>query len=127
MNTTRRAFFSVALAAAAVLASAATGSHALAAAPTGIVVTFTSGTGDASGRITITNASNGSTASVGLIPKLTAAECAAMLSATAPKVGFKAEVNGATVTITGKGAVVKVEGASITKSDLASAPPSRGT
>ena len=118
MITTRRAFFSAALAATAILASTATGSRAVAATPAGIVVTFTSGTGDASGRITVTNASNGSTASVGLIPKLTAAECAAMLSSTAPKVGFKADVNGPTVTLTGKGAVVKVEGATITKSDL---------
>ena len=118
MITSRRAFFSAALSAAVVLAGASTAYRAVAATPAGIVVTFTSGTGDASGRISITNASNGSTASVGLIPKLTAAECAAMLSSTAPKVGFKAEVSGATVTITGKGAVVKVEGASITKSDL---------
>ena len=118
MITTRRTFFSAALAAAVVLAGSATAYRAVAATPAGIVVTFTSGTGDASGRISITNATNGSTASVGLIPKLTAAECAAMLSSTAPKVGFKAEVSGATVTITGKGAVVKVEGASITKSDM---------
>jgi hypothetical protein len=118
MITTRRALFSAALAVAAVLATTAIGSDAVAATPAGVVVTFTSGTGDTSGKISITNASNGSTASVGLIPKLSAAECAVMLSSTAPKVGFKAEVSGATVTITGKGAVVKVEGASITKSDL---------
>jgi hypothetical protein len=118
MITTRRALFSAALAVAAVLASTTIGSDAVAATPAGVVVTFTSGTGDTSGKISITNASNGSTASVGLIPKLSAAECAAMLSSTAPKVGFKAEVSGATVTITGKGAVVRVEGASITKSDL---------
>jgi hypothetical protein len=118
MITTRRASLSAALGALAIVASTLAGSRAVAATPAGIVVTFTSGTGDASGRISITNASNGSTASVGLIPKLTAAECAAMLSSTAPKVGFKADVSGATVTITGKGAVVKVEGATITKTDL---------
>ncbi len=118
MIITRRALSSVLLALTVVVAGFTIAASAIAATPTGIVVTFTSGTGDASGRISITNASTGSTASVGLIPKLTAGECAAMLSSAAPKVGFKAEVNGATVTITGKGAVVKVEGATITKSDL---------
>lgn len=80
-----------------------------------VIVTFTSGTGDASGKITVTNASNGSTVSVGLIPKLSAEACASMLSASAPKVGFKTELAGASVTIVGRGAVVKVEGPSITK------------
>jgi hypothetical protein len=84
----------------------------------GVAYTFTSGTGDASGKITITNASNGSTASVGLIPKLSAAACASMLYAAAPKVGFKADLHGATVTITGRGVVVKVEGVTVEKSEI---------
>jgi hypothetical protein len=40
-----------------------------------------------------------------------------MLGDAAPKVGFKTEVSGASVTVRGHGIVVKVEGASITRSD----------
>ena len=89
----------------------------VARAADGVVVTFTSGTGETAGKITVTNASNGSTATVGLIPKLSAEACASMLSAAAPKVGFKTELAGASVTIVGHGAVVRVEGATITKTD----------
>jgi hypothetical protein len=112
MRTTRRAFSIAALACVSVLAT-----PFVARAGDGVVVTFTTGTGDAPGKITVTNASNGSTATVGLIPKLSAEACAAMLSTAAPKVGFKAELTGASVTVLGRGVVVKVDGASITKTD----------
>jgi len=82
-----------------------------------VVFTFTSGTGDAPGKITVTNAGTGSTASVGLVPKMSAAACASILADAAPKVGFKTEVSGAIVTVLGHGVVVKVEGVSVTRSD----------
>ncbi len=82
-----------------------------------MVFTFTSGTGDAPGKITVTNASTGSTTSVGLVPKMSAAACASMLADAAPKVGLKTELGGASVTVLGHGVVVKVEGATVTRSE----------
>ncbi len=84
----------------------------------GVLITFTSGTGDAPGKITVTNAGNGSTTTVGLTPRLPASACAEMLSTAAPKVGLKTELAGNAVKIFSRSAVVKVEGASVTKSDL---------
>jgi hypothetical protein len=112
MQTTRRA---LALAALAVLVVLVTGSFARAS--DAVIITFTSGTGDAPGKITVTNASTGSTNSVGLIPKMSAAACAAILADAAPKVGLKTELTGTSVTLYGHGAIVRVDGASITKSD----------
>ncbi|HTB72971.1 MAG TPA: hypothetical protein VK762_06995 [Polyangiaceae bacterium] len=112
MQTTRRA-----LAVAVLACVAAVATSSVVRAGDGVVFTFTSGTGDAPGKITVTNASSGSTTSVGLVPKMSAAACAAILSDAAPKVGLKTELAGASVTIFGHGAVVKVEGASVTKSD----------
>jgi hypothetical protein len=112
MQTTRRA-----IAAAVLVWVAAVATGSLARAGDAVVFTFTSGTGDAPGKISVTNASSGSTTSVGLLPKMSAAACASMLSDAAPKVGFKTELGGASVTIFGHGVVVKIEGASVTKSD----------
>jgi hypothetical protein len=114
MQTTRRAAF-VVIAALPCVVVLATSSYA--GAGDSVVFTFTSGTGDGPGKITVTNASNGSTASVGLLPKLSAAACAALLSDVAPKVGFKTELGGSSVTIFGHGVVVKIEGATFTKTD----------
>jgi hypothetical protein len=83
-----------------------------------VLVTFTSGTGDAPGKITVTNAGNGSTTTVGLAPKLPAATCAEMLASAAPKVGLRSELAGSAVKIYSRSAIVKVDGATITKSDL---------
>ncbi len=88
------------------------------AADAGVLITFTSGTGDAPGKITVTNAGNGSTTTVGLAPKLPASACAEILATAAPKVGLKTELAGGAVKIFSRSAVVKVEGAAITKSDL---------
>jgi len=112
MQTTRRAVAAALLACFAVLATSS-----FARAGDAVVFTFTSGTGDVPGKITVTNANNGSTTSVGLLPKMSAAACATMLSDAAPKVGFKTELGGASVTVLGHGVVVKVEGATVTKSD----------
>jgi hypothetical protein len=112
MQTTRRAIAAAVLAYLAVLATSS-----LVRAGDDVVFTFTTGTADVPGKITVTNANTGSTTSVGLLPKISAAACASMLSDAAPKVGFKAELDGASVTIRGHGVVVKVEGASITRSD----------
>jgi hypothetical protein len=112
MHTMRRSFVAALLVCIAVLAA-----RSFALAGDSMVFTFTSGTGDVPGRITVTNASTGSTTSVGLMPKMSAAACASMLSDAAPKVGLKTELSGASVTILGHGAVVKVEGATVTKSD----------
>src|SRR5579862_7273427 len=106
-----------ALAAAVLACVAGLAMSSIVRAGDGVVCSFTSGTGDAPGKITVTNASSGSTTSVGLVPKMSAAACAAILSDAAPKVGLKTELAGASVTIFGHGAVVKVEGASVTKSD----------
>jgi hypothetical protein len=112
MPTTRRAF------AAAVLAcSAALATSSFARAGDAVVFTFTSGTASAPGRVTVTNAASGSTISVGLLPNMSGPSCASMLAEAAPKVGFKTEVSGASVTVLGHGIVVKVEGASLTRSD----------
>jgi hypothetical protein len=111
MQTTRRAVAAV-LACFVVLATSS-----FARASDAVVFTFTSGTGDAPGKITVTNAGSGSTVSVGLVPKMSGGACASMLADAAPKVGFKTEVSGASVTILGHGVVVKVEGASVTRSD----------
>jgi hypothetical protein len=116
MQTTRRELFITALAALSGLAVLGTGGVALAA--DGAVVTFTAGTGDGPGRISVTNASNGSTTSVGLLPRTSAEACASMLADAASKVGFKTQLAGVKVTLQGRGAVVKVEGATITKSDI---------
>jgi hypothetical protein len=112
MQTTRRTFFALTLACVAVL-----GAPSMARSDDGVVFTFTSGTGDGPGKISVTNASNGSTTSVGLLPKTSAEACAAMLADAASKVGFKTQLGGVRVTILGRGAVVKVDGASMTKSD----------
>jgi hypothetical protein len=48
---------------------------------------------------------------------MSAAACASVLSDLAPKVGFKTELGGASVTIFGHGVVVKIEGVTFTKSD----------
>lgn len=112
MQTTRRAIAAAALAFVAVLAASS-----FVRAGDGVVFTFTSGTGDVPGKITVTNASSGSTTSVGLLPKMSAVACASMLSDAAPKVGFKTELGGASVTVFGHGVIVKVEGASFTRSD----------
>jgi len=84
----------------------------------GVLVTFTAGTGEGPGKITVTNASTGSTATVGLVPRLSASACAEILSTAAPKVGLKAELSGNGVRIFSRSAVIKVEGTTITKSDL---------
>jgi hypothetical protein len=112
MKTTRRAVAAAVLACFAVLATSS-----LARAGDAVVFTFTSGTGDAPGKLTVTNASSGSTVSVGLVPKMSGAACASMLADAAPKVGFKTEISGASVTILGHGVVVKAEGVTVTKSD----------
>ncbi len=112
MQTMRHALVAAALACAAAVATSP-----LARAGDAVVFTFTSGTGDGPGKITVTNASTGSTNSVGLVPKTSAAACASILSDAAPKVGLKADLAGTSVTIYGHSAVVRVEGASFTKSD----------
>ncbi len=84
----------------------------------GVLVTFTSGTGDGPGKITVTNAGTGSTTTVGLVPRLSASACAEILSTAAPKVGLKTELSGTGVKVLSRSAVIKVEGATITKSDL---------
>lgn len=113
-KTTRREVFAAALACGLAIVSSAT----IARAGDGVLITFTSGTGDAPGKITVTNAGNGSTTTVGLAPKLPASACAEILSTAAPKVGLKTELAGNAVKIFSRSAVIKVEGASITKSDL---------
>jgi hypothetical protein len=110
--TTRRKLLIAALACLPLL-----GSGGAARAADGVVVTFTAGTGDTPGKITVTNANNGSTTTIGLLPKTTAEACASMLADAAPKVGFKTQLGGTRVTLLGRGVVVKVEGATITKSD----------
>ncbi len=114
MHTTRRAvslaFFAGILATLMLSAPARAGD--------GVLIIFTSGTGDAPGRVTVTNAGTGSTTSVGLAPKLPATACAEILSTAAPKVGLKAELAGSSVKIFSRSAVIKVEGAAVTKSDL---------
>jgi hypothetical protein len=52
-----------------------------------------------------------------------AAACANVLSALAPKIGLKAELEGTTVRILARGAIVKVVGATTTKTDLADPKP----
>ena len=112
MQPTRRAVASAILAFFVVLATSSP-----ARAGDAVVFTFTSGTGDGPGTISVTNASTGSTTSVGLVPKMSAASCATMLSDAAPKVGLKAELSGASVTIFARGVVVKVNGASVTRTE----------
>ena len=112
MKTTRRAVAAAVLACFAVVATSS-----FARAGDAVVFLFTAGTGEAPGKLTVTNAANGSTVSIGLMPRMSPASCASMLADAAPKVGFKTQLDGASVTILGHGAVVKVEGASITKSD----------
>jgi hypothetical protein len=90
-----------------------------ASAEEGVLVTFTSGTGDSGGSLTVTNAQSGSTTTSGLGPQLSATVCANVLTLAAPKVGFRTEQSGSGVRIFGRGAIVKVVGASVTKSDLA--------
>jgi hypothetical protein len=114
MHPTRRTFGLVLILA----LGAALASVREARAADGVLVTFTSGTGDAPGKITVTNAGNGSTTTVGLAPKLPAGTCAEMLAAAAPKVGLRSELSGSAVKIYSRSAIVKVEGATITKSDL---------
>lgn len=115
MQMTRRA---VAIAALACLAIFAVSSFARAGdAGDAVVFTFTAGTGEAPGKVTVTNAGTGSTVSVGLLPRMSASACASMMADAAPKVGLKTEVSGASVTVLGHGVVVKVEGVSVTRSD----------
>jgi hypothetical protein len=82
-----------------------------------VTITFTSGTGETPGSVTVTNASTGSTTTSGLVAHLPAAACADTLALAAPKVGFRAEATGSTVRIFGRGAIVKVSGASVVRSD----------
>ena len=112
MRPMRHAVTAAVLACAAVLATSP-----FALAGDSVVFTFTSGTGDTPGRISVTNASTGSTTSVALMPKMSPAACATMLADAAPKVGLKTELAGPSVTIVGHGAVVKVDGATVTKAD----------
>jgi len=90
-----------------------------AVAADGVVITFVSGTGSAGGSITVTNAATGSTTSSSLAQDLPAATCANILSVLAPKIGLKAELDGASVRIFARGAIVKVVGATTTKTDFA--------
>jgi hypothetical protein len=99
-----------------------------------VLVTFTSGTGDSSGSLTVTNATTGSTTTSGLAPHSPPAACANALSLAAPKVGFRAELSGISVRIIGRGVLVKVVGATIIKNDAAaggsrspSTPPDGGS
>jgi hypothetical protein len=112
MQPMRRAVAAAILACVAILATSP-----FARASDAVVITFTSGTGDTPGKITVTNASTGSTTSVSLLPKMSAAACATILSDAAPKVGLKTEITGTSVTVFGHGALVKVEGVSVTKTD----------
>jgi hypothetical protein len=114
MRTPRRTFL---LASFAVLAAAVT-LAAPARAFDGVLITFTSGTSDGPGKITVTNAGTGSTTTVGLVPRLSASACAEILSTAAPKVGLKTELSGTAVKVLSRSAVIRVEGAAITKSDL---------
>jgi hypothetical protein len=82
-----------------------------------ITITFTSAAGDSGGSVTVTNASTGSTTTSGLVAHLPAAACADALALAAPKVGFRAEVSGATVRIFGRGALVKATGVAFVKGD----------
>jgi hypothetical protein len=84
----------------------------------GVVITFVSGTGATGGSITVTNAATGSTTSSSLGENLPATVCANILSGLAPKIGLKAELDGASVRIFARGAIVKVVGATTTKADL---------
>jgi hypothetical protein len=113
--TGRRAMFVAVLV--GILASLETALPALGA--DAVLVTFTSGTGDSSGSLTVTNASTGSTTTSGLAPHSPPAACANALSLAAPKVGFRTELSGSSVRIFGRGALVKVVGATINKSDAA--------
>jgi hypothetical protein len=112
-QTARRATFLVVLV--GILGSLATVLPALGADV--VIITFTSGTGESPGSLTVTNATTGSTTTSGLAPRSPPAACANALSLAAPKVGFRTELSGASVRIVGRGAIVKVVGASITKSD----------
>jgi hypothetical protein len=100
-----------------ILAPLATASPALGA--DAVLVTFTSGTGDSSGSLTVTNATTGSTTTSGLAPHSPPAACANALLLAAPKVGFRAELSGTSVRIIGRGVLVKVVGATIIKNDAA--------
>jgi hypothetical protein len=113
MHTTRRTIILTVVGLLAVLTTATP-----VRAADGVLVTFTSGTGEAPGKITVTNASTGSTATVGLLPKLPATACAEILSTTGQKLGLKTELSGSTVKVFSRNAVIKVEGAAITKGDL---------
>ncbi len=112
-QTARRATLLVVLV--GILASLATGLPALGADT--VLIAFTSGTGESSGSLTVTNATTGSTTTSGLAPHSPPAACANALSIAAPKVGFRTELSGTSVRIFGRGALVKVVGATITKSD----------
>jgi hypothetical protein len=112
-----RRSFSLALLAGVLAAAAVSAVSASAGAADGVLVTFTAGTGDAPGKITVTNAGNGSTTSVGLAPRLPASACAEILATAAPKVGLKVELSGSAVKFFSRSAIVKVEGATMTKSE----------
>src|SRR5271166_4002709 len=107
--TPRRAFSFVLLA--GMLACLATTLPA--SAQDSILYTFVSGTGDAAGSITVTNASTGSTTTSGVVPHWSPEACAELLSIIAPKVGLRAELSGRTVRIFSRGAIVKAVGATV--------------
>jgi hypothetical protein len=88
----------------------------------GVIVTFTSGTGDTGGNLTVTSASTGSTSTSSIPPHWSPSACANTLGLAAPKIGFRVEVSGNSVRIFGRGAIVRVAGATITKTDLAGGP-----
>jgi hypothetical protein len=114
MRTPRRTFFFAWIAALLAAITMAAPARAF----DGVLVTFTSGTGDGPGKIIVTNAGTGSTTTVGLVPRLSASACAEILSTAAPKVGLKTELAGTGVKVLSRSAVIRVEGATITKSDL---------
>src|SRR5260370_2003029 len=112
-QTARRATLLVVLV--GILASLATGLPALGADT--VLIAFTSGTGESSGSLTVTNATTGSTTTSGLAPHSPPAACANALSIAAPKVGFRTELSGTSVLIFGRVARVSVVGPTITKTD----------
>jgi hypothetical protein len=87
-----------------------------------VVFTFTSGTGDSAGSITVTNANTGSTTNTGIVPHWSAEACAQVLSLAAARIGFRTELSGRSVRIFGRGAVVKASGAVVTKSEPDAGP-----
>lgn len=87
-----------------------------------VVFTFTSGTGDSAGSITVTNANTGSTTNTGLVPHWSPEACAQVLALAATKIGFRTELSGRSVRVLGRGAVVRAVGAVVTKSEADAGP-----